>query len=118
MGYMIYKDINKAEVIMISEQYTYNDIKKPVKRKEILSNALSSIGTQSGGFGEFNEQARVLTKAGAIMILAELSALPMPATVIIKKCPTLKALVAYCGGLDEEDQLDGDSHKQQDLLKG
>ena len=80
---------------MIEEQYTYNDIKKPVKRQEMLSNPLSSIGTQSGGFGIFNEQARVLTLKGAEDILDELQ---VDAGLNIEKlfniCPTLKALLA------------------------
>lgn len=101
---------------MISNQYTYNDIKKPVKRKEMLSNALSSIGTQSGGFGEFNEQARVLTLRGAEDILDELQVnAGLNLEKLFKICPTLKALLNNTSPREEK-QPQGDSHKQQDLL--
>ena len=80
---------------MISNQYTYNDIKKLPMRKESLSNAISNIGTQSGGFGSFKEQARVLTLRGAKEIIEELSGnAVLDIDQLFDACPTLKLLLA------------------------
>lgn len=128
---------------MISNQFTYNDIKKPVKREEMLSNDISSIGTQSGGFGSFKEQARVLTLQGAENILDELQVdAGLNLEKLFKICPTLKTLLnntsydkhpSDCKGcpdcqginckitndaLKDEFESSGDSKNQLDLLKG
>ena len=77
------------------EQYTYKDISRLVDREEMLKENVSSLGTQSGGFGMFTEQARVLTWAGADQIKKELAEelVLFDIDLILKKCPTLKALI-------------------------
>lgn len=77
------------------EQYTYKDISRLVDREEMLKENVSSLGTQAGGFGMFTEQARVLTWAGADQIKKELAEelVLLDVDLILKRCPTLKALI-------------------------
>ena len=57
------------------EQVTYGALKKPSARKEMLSNDVVSLGTKSGNYGMFTEEARILTLNGANKIKSELMTL-------------------------------------------
>ena len=57
------------------EQVTYGALKKPSARKEMLGNDMVSLGTQSGNYGLFTEEARVLTRVGAAKIKIQLDML-------------------------------------------
>jgi len=76
------------------EQFTYSSLKKPVLREEMLSEKLSSLGTQSGHYGVFVEQARVLTLQGADAIRDELEVdAGLNMHKLLEICPTLKLLL-------------------------
>ena len=78
------------------EQFTYSSLKKSESRSEMLDQSISRLGTQSGNYGVFNEQARVVTLKGAVSIECELmKALGKDAAVkAIENSPTLKELLA------------------------
>lgn len=79
------------------KQVTYGALKKPRSRKEMLEESIVSLGTQSGFFGPFTEQARVLTKNGADKINSELQAMndefKFDVEMLLNYCPTLKELI-------------------------
>jgi hypothetical protein len=76
------------------EQFTYRDLTKTKTRNEMLYNGISSLGTQSGGFGIFNEQARVLTVSGAATIQRELKDNAcLDLVELYDACPALEALI-------------------------
>lgn len=75
------------------EQFTYKDISRLVDREEMLKENVSSLGTQSGGFGIFTEQARVVTVEGSDTIKEELGAMGFNVSKLLDSCPTLKALI-------------------------
>jgi len=81
------------------EQFTYAAIKKPTQRQEMLDEDISSLGTQSGNYGLFTEQARVVTLGGAQKILSELERLcndeDLDLDSILEFAPTLKSLLMY-----------------------
>lgn len=54
------------------EQFTYSALKKLDSREEMLNENVSRLGTQSGQYGVFQEQARILTLNGARLIRQEL----------------------------------------------
>lgn len=90
---------NKREVSMsidkyeyaIPSQYTYKDMSKPEKREWMSKCHVASLGTQSGGFGMFTEQFRVLTLSGSKVIISEIKK-ECP-TFGIENCPTLMELL-------------------------
>lgn len=75
------------------EQFTYKDISRLVDREEMLKENVSSIGTQSGGFGMFTEQARIVTLEGSDTIKEELGAMGFNVSNFLDACPTLKSLI-------------------------
>jgi hypothetical protein len=81
------------------EQFTYAAIKKPVQRQEMLDEDISSLGTQSGNYGLFTEQARVLTLSGAKKILKEVRRLckdeGLDFDSVLEFAPTLEKLLKY-----------------------
>lgn len=81
------------------EQFTYAAIKKPEQRQEMLDEDISSLGTQSGNYGLFTEQARVITLSGAQKILAEIddlaSQLGHDRNSVFELTPTLERLLRY-----------------------
>lgn len=81
------------------EQFTYAAIKKPTQRAEMLSEDISSIGTQSGNYGLFTEQARVVTLRGAKKIIGEIKLLckeeGLDFDSVIEFTPTLEKLLKY-----------------------
>ena len=82
------------------EQFTYAAIKKPTQRQEMLDEDISSLGTQSGNYGLFTEQARVVTLSGAQKILSEIdnlaSELGHDRSAVFELTPTLEKLLKYC----------------------
>lgn len=90
--YDAYSKLNKG--IKMINQFTYADIKNLERRKEMLDSEVSSIGWQKGGFGCFNEQARVVTTSGANKIKTEVEVnAQLDFDQLMDACPTLKALV-------------------------
>ncbi len=79
------------------EQFTYAAIKKPAQRQEMLNEDVSSLGTQSGNYGLFTEQARVLTLSGSKAIKEELRKLALliskDSQALLDNMPTLKKLI-------------------------
>lgn len=79
------------------EQFTYSALKKQKERANMLSNDMSSLGTQSGNYGQFKEQARVVTINGAKKIALEIENLRKTFGIshldINKHLPTLKELI-------------------------
>ena len=79
------------------EQFTYAAIKKPSQRQEMLDEDVSSLGTQSGNYGLFTEQARVLTLSGANEIKEELRKLAVllgfDSKCMLRDMPTLEKLI-------------------------
>lgn len=80
---------------MALKKFTYKDLTKTKTRSEMLCNGISSLGTQSGGFGPFTEQARVLTVMGAAKIKGELvdSVGEVGLNDLYEACPALEALL-------------------------
>lgn len=81
------------------KKFTYNSLKNLDSRQEMLRSDISSLGWQSGGFGDFNEQARVVTISAAEQIKSEIEIYIMS----IKcgqcvdfdiECPTLSKLLS------------------------
>lgn len=54
------------------DTFTYSDLKKKSSREDIKECSFASIGTQSGGFGEFREEFRAISKCGSELIKREL----------------------------------------------
>lgn len=81
------------------EQFTYAAIKKPVQRQEMLDEDISSLGTQSGNYGLFVEQARVITLSGAQKIAGEVKILceeeGLSYEALLEFAPTLEKLLKY-----------------------
>jgi len=81
------------------EQFTYAAIKKPTQRQEMLDEDISSLGTQSGNYGLFTEQARVITLSGAKKIITELKRLckdeDLDFDSVLEFSPTLEKLLKY-----------------------
>lgn len=81
------------------EQFTYAAIKKPTQRQEMLSEDISSLGTQSGNYGLFVEQARVITLVGAKKIAKEMKRLceeeGISYEAMLEFAPTLEKLLKY-----------------------
>lgn len=79
------------------EQFTYSSLKSPMNRDEMLQEKMVRLGTQSGNYGAFQEQARVLTLKGAIEIRQELShlaaALGHDVSAVFELTPTLEKLL-------------------------
>ena len=80
-------------------QFTYNSLKNLDSRQEMLRSDISSLGWQAGGFGVFNEQARVLTPSGAQAIKSELELFTASLkngfdVDMIIECPTLAKILA------------------------
>ena len=80
------------------QEFTYNSVKNLDSRQEMLNGKVSSLGWQAGGFGTFNEQARVITLAGANAIRTELEIFLIGVKAgcnddMAKECPTLNALI-------------------------
>lgn len=75
------------------EQFTYKDISRLADREKMLKENVSSIGTQSGGFGMFTEQARIVTLGGSDTIKEELGAMGFNVPKLLDACPTLKSLI-------------------------
>ena len=57
------------------EQVTYGSLKKQSARDNMLALNFVSLGTKSGNYGVFTEQARILTLNGANKINRELAQL-------------------------------------------
>lgn len=81
------------------EQVTYGALKKPSVREDMLEEDMVSLGTQSGNYGLFTEQARVITLNGAKKILAEIddlaSQLGHDRSAVFELTPTLEKLLKY-----------------------
>ena len=81
------------------EQVTYGALKKPSVRVSMLEEDMVSIGTQSGNYGLFTEQARVLTLIGATEMLKDVDIIAIELgcsrSAIFDLMPTLKKLLAY-----------------------
>jgi hypothetical protein len=81
------------------EQFTYAAIKKPAQRQEMLDEDISSLGTQSGNYGLFTEQARVITISGAKKIASEIKLLckdeGLDYKSVLEFSPTLEKLLKY-----------------------
>ena len=81
------------------EQVTYGALKKPSVRVAMLEEDMVSIGTQSGNYGLFTEQARVLTLNGVKEILKDVDyvaiELGCSRGIVLDLMPTLKKLLAY-----------------------
>ena len=81
------------------EQFTYAAIKKPAQRQEMLDEDISSLGTQSGNYGLFTEQARVITTSGAKKIASEIKSLckgeGLDYKSVLEFSPTLEKLLKY-----------------------
>lgn len=80
------------------QEFTYNSLKNLDSRQEMLGENISSLGWQAGGFGIFNEQARVLTLSGANQIKAELEVFLIGVKNgcdfnLTEECPTLSELI-------------------------
>ena len=81
------------------KQITYGALKKPEARKEMLNEDMVSLGTQSGNYGEFKEQARILTLSGANKIKSEVLALciekklDLDIDTALELLPSLRALI-------------------------
>ncbi len=56
----------------LKQEYTYKDLTKPINREHMSMLDVCSLGTQSGGFGYFNEQFRVVSSNGVDKALQEL----------------------------------------------
>lgn len=56
-------------------QYTYRDMTKPQKRENMMQCQVAWLGTQSGGFGSFREEFRVISLTGLIKLKAEVKKL-------------------------------------------
>ena len=81
------------------EQFTYAAIKKPTQRQEMLDEDISSLGTQSGNYGLFTEQARVITLSGAKKISNEIEEMckeeGLSFDALLEFAPTLNKLLKY-----------------------
>jgi len=78
------------------KQFTYSGLKKPEQRQEMLFESISSIGTKSGNYGEFNEQAKMVTMFGANKIKSEIDELKRMYALdedLLACMPTLKKLI-------------------------
>lgn len=79
------------------EQVTYGALKKQSARDEMLSNNVTSLGTQAGNYGLFTEQARILTLGGATEIKEELRKLAVElgydSACMLRAMPTLSELI-------------------------
>ena len=79
------------------EQFTYSALKKPAVRLLMLDEKVARLGTQSGQYGVFQEQARILTLDGANEIRDELKRLASEighdVSAIFDLTPTLKNLI-------------------------
>lgn len=53
-------------------QYTYAQLRKAEHREDIKSELFASVGTQSGGFGNYKEHFRTISKEGADVLKREL----------------------------------------------
>ena len=80
------------------DMFTYSDLKKKSSREEIKECLFSSIGTQSGGFGEFKEEFRVISKLGSESVKSELeftaSLIGVTYDELMESMPELKKLIA------------------------
>lgn len=80
------------------EQVTYGSLKKPSVREEMLKEPMVSLGTQSGNYGLFTEQARILTIKGAMEIQKEISLMckeeGLDFESVLEFAPTLNKLIA------------------------
>lgn len=85
------KEIKEAKVQL--GLFTYKDMGRPEMREVMANRPVSSLGTQSGNFGKFTEQFRVLSKTGANELRMELEA-ALGSTELLEHCPTLKSLLA------------------------
>tara|TARA_R110000850_G_C9799530_1_gene450241 strand:- start:475 stop:720 length:246 start_codon:yes stop_codon:yes gene_type:complete len=79
------------------EEITYGALKKPVARKEMLSNDVLRLGTQAGNYGLFTEEARILTINGANKIKSELVVFcteeGLDFDSVMEFAPTLRGLI-------------------------
>ena len=79
------------------KQITYSYLKSPMNRDEMLQEKVVKLGTQSGHFGEYKEQARVITQRGIVELLSEIdrlaSELGHESSAIFELMPTLEKLV-------------------------
>ena len=79
------------------EQFTYSSLKSPIQRESMLENHISSLGTQSGNYGPFKEQARVINLKCAKSIMREIELLAdnvgCDIKVILDDMPTLAMLI-------------------------
>ena len=98
------------------EQFTYADIKRTAARNDMLSNKISSIGTQSGGFGLYQEHARVITLSGAESLANELvNAIGIGGVnSLMEQSNILSCIIEGC--VSENHSQHGDAKNQMDLL--
>ena len=93
--YDIY-ELNKHRLNHMQE-VTYGALKKPSVRMETLKEDMVSLGTQSGNYGPFTEQARILTLRGAKKILSEIKSIckdeGLDLEAVLEFSPTLAALI-------------------------
>lgn len=79
-------------------QYTYKDMSRPEKRDLMSHCCVASLGTQSGGFGRFTEEFRVVSFTGIGNIRNEIECLSKHLNVdyqyMVNGCPTLKELLS------------------------
>ena len=79
------------------EQITYGGLRSSAARKEMLEEEMISLGTQSGNYGEFQEQARILTLGGSEEIIKELHHLAETIghdmSAVFELLPTLEKLL-------------------------
>jgi hypothetical protein len=82
----------------LKNDYTYKDLTKPVNRDHMAMLDVCSLGTQSGGFGRFNEQFKVVSENGVSKIIQELVEISASNSVLINDLldasPTLKQLIS------------------------
>lgn len=72
----------------VPTEYTYRDMTKPEKREWMSHAGIAKLGTQSGGFGVFQEQFRVVPLTSLQKIRDELIASGLD----LDACPMLKQL--------------------------
>lgn len=89
--------IDLTDAWAVPNEYTYRDMTKPKQRECMGKCDVASLGTQSGGFGVFTEQFRVLTLNGRNQIESEMrhtaKQLGLDYESILNGCPTLFKLL-------------------------
>jgi hypothetical protein len=80
------------------KSFAYANMKNLDQRQAMLQEPVSRIGWQAGGFGIFNEQARVITKIGSDQIKKELDSAFKNSKIkdlesLLAACPTLESAI-------------------------